>query len=107
MYCLDLQANGIVWQNVNDVCVLDRSWCDGGRRHVCGALRHSSLTDDYGNFVVTRYDCDCPADPEPTTVGAGAGVAAGVVGPEIAAPLTPLTPLTPAYVLPYWNTENL
>lgn len=85
----------------------DRSWCDGGRRHVCGALRHSSLTDDYGNFVVTRYDCDCPADPEPTTVGAGAGVGAGVVGPEIAAPLTPLTPLTPAYVLPYWNTENL
>ncbi|KAI5639120.1 forkhead domain-containing protein [Phthorimaea operculella] len=32
----------------------ESSWCDGGRRHVCGMLRHSSLTDDYGNFVVTR-----------------------------------------------------
>ncbi|XP_041978868.1 forkhead box protein I1-like [Aricia agestis] len=31
------------------------------RRHVC-AGRHSALTDDYGNFLETHDDCDCPAD---------------------------------------------
>lgn len=68
------------------------SWCDGGRRHFCGALRHSSLTDDYGNFVVTRLDdCDCPADDDPLT------------------PPTPLTPLTPAQypAPPYWHAQIL
>ncbi|KAJ8721813.1 hypothetical protein PYW08_004215 [Mythimna loreyi] len=66
----------------------ERSWCDGGRRHVCGALRHSSLTDDYGNFVVRSYDCDCPADPEPLPA--------------------PPTPTTPGYAAPpYWHSEIL
>ncbi|XP_049873072.1 forkhead box protein I1-like [Pectinophora gossypiella] len=46
----------------------ERWWAEGGRRHVCGALRHSSLTDEYGNFVVTAArldDCDCPPADEP------------------------------------------
>lgn len=73
----------------------ERWWCDGGRRHVCGALRHSSLTDDYGNFVVTRLDdCDCPADPpatpdSPTT------------------PTSPTTPASPALYAPYWHAQIL
>ncbi|CAH2096562.1 unnamed protein product [Euphydryas editha] len=37
-------------------------WWSGSRRHVC-ELRHSTLTDDYGNFLDTRaHDCDCPFD---------------------------------------------
>ncbi|XP_046965862.1 forkhead box protein J3-like [Vanessa cardui] len=37
-------------------------WWSGARRHVC-ELRHSALTDDYGNFLDTRaHDCDCPLD---------------------------------------------
>ncbi|GBP21648.1 hypothetical protein EVAR_16194_1 [Eumeta japonica] len=38
----------------------ERWWC----RHACGSLRHSALTDDYGNFVARRVDdCDCPSPP--------------------------------------------
>ncbi|KPI99340.1 PREDICTED: forkhead box protein J3-like [Papilio xuthus] len=44
----------------------ERWWWSGGRRHVCCVLRHSSLTDDYGNFVEARDDCDCPVDCEDT-----------------------------------------
>ncbi|XP_072948866.1 uncharacterized protein [Epargyreus clarus] len=55
----------------------ERWWWSGARRHVC-VVRHSALTDDYGNFVELRAgDCDCPVDDS------------APVGP---APLTPPTP---------------
>ncbi|XP_038210021.1 forkhead box protein J2-like [Zerene cesonia] len=39
----------------------ERWWWSGARRHVC-EVRHSALTDDYGNFRDERQDdCDCPA----------------------------------------------
>ncbi|CAB3261047.1 unnamed protein product [Arctia plantaginis] len=70
----------------------ERWWWAGARRHVCGALRHSSLTDDYGNFVVTRLDdCDCPVDePDPPL-----------------APPTPAAPAAPAPYAPYWHAQIL
>ncbi|XP_075977822.1 uncharacterized protein LOC142977645 [Anticarsia gemmatalis] len=69
------------------------SWCDGARRHVCGLYRHSSLTDDYGNFVVTRLDdCDCPLEPEPAA------------GPP---PGPPPLPPAPAAYAPYWSAQIL
>ncbi|KAJ0176858.1 hypothetical protein K1T71_008037 [Dendrolimus kikuchii] len=65
----------------------ERSWCDGTRRHVCGALRHSSLTDDYGNFVVQCIDdCDCPIEDEVFE--------------------QPQQPIAQQYP-PYWHTEIL
>lgn len=57
-----------ICMNIKNFFISEPSWCDGGRRHICSSLRHSSLTDDYGNFVVQRLDdCDCPVieDPEP------------------------------------------
>ncbi|OWR46779.1 forkhead box J3 [Danaus plexippus plexippus] len=40
-------------------------WWSGARRHVC-VVRHSALTDDYGNFLDLRHHCDCPPDTPDT-----------------------------------------
>ncbi|KAL0883480.1 hypothetical protein ABMA27_016848 [Loxostege sticticalis] len=70
----------------------ERLWCDG-RKHVCG-LRHSALTDDYGNFVAQRVDCDCPPPPpQPQPL------------PQPLAALAPLTPLEPYPA--YWHPDIL
>ncbi|CAG9125718.1 unnamed protein product [Plutella xylostella] len=67
----------------------DRSY--GVRRHVCGALRHSSLTDDYGNFVAARVDdCDCPPDSSDDVFED-----------------SPATPAPTALYPPYWPSEIL
>ncbi|PZC73893.1 hypothetical protein B5X24_HaOG208688 [Helicoverpa armigera] len=82
---------------MTDVDIIsERAWCLGRRRHVCGAL-HSSLTDDYGNFVVTRFDCDCPAEPD----------LPDPAPPTPATPLTPVSPLAPYAPPPYWHNEIL
>ncbi|XP_014359434.2 forkhead box protein J3 [Papilio machaon] len=62
----------------------ERWWWSGGRRHVCGALRHSSLTDDYGNFVEVRDDCDCPVDCEDTPLSPQATPPAPLATPPAA-----------------------
>ncbi|XP_063384284.1 forkhead box protein J2-like [Cydia fagiglandana] len=74
---------------ISDVDISEeRSWCSGGRRHVC-ATQLTSLTDDYGNFVVSHH-CDCPPDdPLPAT-------------PHT--PHTPQTPHTPHSPL-YWPSD--
>ncbi|XP_047991136.1 forkhead box protein J2-like [Leguminivora glycinivorella] len=71
---------------ISDVDISEeRSWCSGGRRHVC-ATQLTSLTDDYGNFVVSHH-CDCPPDdPLPAT------------------PQTPQTPHAPHSPL-YWPAD--
>ncbi|XP_050351021.1 forkhead box protein J3-like [Nymphalis io] len=62
-------------------------WWSGARRHVC-ELRHSALTDDYGNFLDTRaHDCDCPLD----AALAGAAPPAPPAAPA-APPAGPATP---------------
>ncbi|XP_013144108.1 PREDICTED: forkhead box protein J3-like [Papilio polytes] len=69
----------------------ERWWWSGARRHVCGVLHHSSLTDDYGNFVEVRDDCDCPADWEDTP-------------PAPATPTTPVAPTAPTAPPALWPT---
>ncbi|XP_061715676.1 forkhead box protein J2-like [Cydia pomonella] len=71
---------------ISDVDISEeRSWCAGGRRHVC-ATQLTALTDDYGNFVLPRH-CDCPPDD-----------------PLPAAPHAPHTPHAPHSPL-YWPTD--
>ncbi|XP_047533340.1 forkhead box protein J3-like [Vanessa atalanta] len=67
-------------------------WWSGARRHVC-ELRHSALTDDYGNFLDTRaHDCDCPLD---AALASAAGSPPAPHAP--AAPPAPLAPATPPW----------
>ncbi|CAK1579897.1 unnamed protein product [Parnassius mnemosyne] len=73
----------------------ERWWWWGARRHVCGAWRHSSLTDDYGNFVEARDDCDCPADDSPPALGP-APAPAPATPPALAPASAPALALAPA-----------
>ncbi|CAH0398518.1 unnamed protein product [Chilo suppressalis] len=85
----------------------DRLWSDGGRRHTCGALHHSSLTDDYGNFVVTTLDdCDCPALDPPL-----AAITCPITPPLPASIPCPITASIPCPITanhaPYWQPDVL